>query len=60
MNGKLEEFTREAKRLEYLATINDADLLETYYPAIIRENCTPISNFTNDELDIYIRLKFRA
>ena len=35
-------------------------MLEKYYPAILGDNSSPFSNFTQDDRDTYTRLKFRA
>ena len=60
MSEKLSEFETQIKNLEYLATLSEDDLLEKYYPALLGDNISPFSNFTQDHRDGYTRLKFRA
>ena len=60
MITSLGKFEQQLKTLEYLANLSEADILEKYYPAIVSDNTCPFSNFTQDDRDTYIRLKFRA
>ena len=60
MSEQLETFSIIRKRLEYLGTLSDDDLFERYYPAILSHNTTPFSNFSQENRDSYMRLKFRA
>ena len=60
LQDKLDKFEQQLKGYEYLATLSEADLLENYYPAIVSDNSSPFSNFTQNHRDAYIRLKFRA
>ena len=60
MVENLSYFTAQLKSLEYLGTLTEADIFEKYYPAIISDNSSPFSNFTQNDRDTYIRLKFKA
>ena len=60
LEDKLGKFTSQLNSLEYLATLSEGDVYEKYYPAILSDNTSPFSNFTQDDRDTYIRLKFRA
>ena len=60
LSDNLDKIEKELNSLEYLAALSETDLIEKYYPAILSDNASPFSNFTSDDRDTYIRLKFKA
>ena len=57
---KLMSFAKKLKSLEYLVTFSEDDIYNMYYPSILSDNSFPFLNFTQNNRDTYIRLKFRA
>ena len=57
---ELNHLKGKLSHLRYLAQLSTDDLLDNYYPAILNDNVSPLSNFTPDQRDTYMRLKFRA
>ena len=60
MKDQLDSFSSSLHDLEYLRKLSCDDLLHNYFPALINDNTTSFSNFTQEHRDSYIRLKFRA
>ena len=60
MSGKLKYFEDELEDLHYLGGLSEDDLLEKYFPAILGDNTSLFSNFTQEHRDGFTRLKFRA
>ena len=58
--NELNNFKRILSSLSYLGHLSTDDLLTNYYPAILNDNVSPFTNFTQDQRDGYTRLKFRA
>ena len=57
---ELDNFKGILSDLQYLSQLSTDDLLDNYYPAILNDNVSPFTNFTQDHRDTYMRLKFRA
>ena len=56
----LDNFKGMLSDLQYLAQLSTDDLLDNYCPAILNDNISPFTNFTQDQRDTYMKLKFRA
>ena len=60
MKDELDNFKGMLSDLQYLGHISTDDLFDNYYPAILNDNVSPFTNFTQDQRDTYMKLKFRA
>ena len=60
VNDQLDEFNLMLNDLKYLGQLSCETLLEKYYPAILDDNTSPFTNFTQEHRDSYTKLKFRA
>jgi hypothetical protein len=56
----LAQLTAVIQEYAHLSDMNETMILEHYMPAIVNDNTTPFTDFTQLHRDAYMRLRFRA
>jgi hypothetical protein len=60
MDDTFKEFERTVQELSYLETLSFDILYKVYQQALLRDNERPLTNFDDDQRDVYMKLKFKA